>query len=329
MYYGCAAVCVWKYAAATAAEVEHEGPMLTHSRRDFLKASSAVALTAAATQSSFLHATPFGLPIGIQVYSVHEQAAKDFAGTLAMLASCGYQEVEAAGFYNHSAAEVNKALKDAGLKCPSAHYGFPQVTTQLDQIIAFGHEIGLKYIVCSTPGYKDPERVKALPRAQQRDAFILDDWKFNAEKFNAIGEKVKAAGMNFAYHNHVNEFHADAAGNVPFDVLLKETDPAKVSFEMDCGWVLVGGAKPVDYLKRYPTRFCMLHVKDFVSDKPNADGKPPEPTELGKGVMDYHPIFQAAAKGQIKHVFVEQEGYDMPVEQSLKMDADYIKKFSA
>src|ERR1700710_2035295 len=132
--------------------------MFRTSRRDFLKTSSAAALgVAAATQSRMLHASPFGLPVGLQLFSVRDVAAKDFNEALAMVASLGYQEVEAAGFYNHSAAEVKKALKDNGLICPSAHYNFQAMSTQTDQIIAYAGELGLKYIVCSTVGFKDAE----------------------------------------------------------------------------------------------------------------------------------------------------------------------------
>ena len=303
--------------------------MTLHSRRDFCKTTSRAALALVASQAAVLRAAPFGLPVGLQLYSVRQDLAKNYQDTLDQVASLGYQEVEAAGFYDHSPAEVRKALNDAGLQCPSAHYSYGPMTTQLDQIITFCGELGLKYIVCSTPGFKDPERVKNLPRAQMGSAYTADDWKFNAEQFNRMGEKIKAAGMNFAYHNHTVEFHPDSDGAIPFDTLVRLTDPAKVSFEMDCGWVLIGGGNPADYLKKYPNRISMLHVKDFKADKPLTTGKPPEPTELGQGVMDYHPIFQAASKANIKHCFVEQEGYDMPQNESLKIDADYMKKLSA
>jgi sugar phosphate isomerase/epimerase len=300
--------------------------MFRPSRRDFMKTSSAAALAFAASQSRLLHASPFGLPVGLQLFSVHEMAAKDFAGTLKLVGSLGYQEVEAAGFYDHNPADVKKMLMDAGLTCPSAHYNFQGMSTQSDKIIAYCGELGLKYIVCSTTGFKDPERVKNIPPRERQNAYTLEDWRWNADQFNQMGAKVKAAGMNFCYHNHGLEFHPDASGIVPFDEFLRLTDPAKVSFEMDCGWVMVGGGDPAAYLKKYPTRFSMLHVKDFVAARPDANGKNPEATEIGKGVMDQKTLFKAASKTHIKHYFVEQEGYDMPVNDSLRTDADYMKK---
>jgi sugar phosphate isomerase/epimerase len=98
---------------------------------------------------------------------------------------------------------------------------------------------------------------------------------------------------------------------------------------MDCGWVIVGGGNPVDYLHRYPDRISMLHVKDFKRpDTSTSAGAPPPAAELGRGTIDYRPIFKAAKKGEIKHYFVEQEGFDMPPFEALKIDADYMKNLT-
>jgi sugar phosphate isomerase/epimerase len=112
---------------------------------------------------------------------------------------------------------------------------------------------------------------------------------------------------------------------------MKLTDPALVTFEMDCGWVTVGGGDPVAYLHKYPNRISMLHVKDFKkSAQPYSPSNEPVPTELGRGGIDYRPIFAAAKmaaakKGAIKHYFVEQEAFDVPWEESLRIDAEYLK----
>ncbi|HEY0263760.1 MAG TPA: sugar phosphate isomerase/epimerase [Granulicella sp.] len=301
---------------------------IRRSRREFLRASSVVAAAALIAPGRLLHASPLGLPVGLQLFSVREMLAKDFAGTLKLVASFGYQEVEAAGFYDHSPEDVKAALKAAGLRCPSAHYPFQQMSTQTDQILSFGKAIGLEYIVCSTPGFKNPDRVKDIPPRDRQNAYLLEDWQWSAEQFNQFGEKAWAAGMKFAYHNHTNELKPTVEGKVPLEVMIEATDPAKVSFEMDAGWVMMGGGDPVALLKKYPKRFCMLHVKDFKGNKPDANGRPAEATELGKGVMDNQAVFKAASKAYIKHIFVEQEGYDMPVNDSLKMDAEFMKKQS-
>jgi sugar phosphate isomerase/epimerase len=162
------------------------------------------------------------------------------------------------------------------------------------------------------------------------NAFTLEDWRWSADQFNAIGEKVNAAGIRFGYHNHTMEFH-EVDGVMPYDELMRLTDPAKVTMEMDCGWVVVGGGNPVEYLLKYPTRITMLHVKDFKMGKaPGSISNPPPATELGRGTIDYRPIFREAVKaGHVTHCFVEQEEFDVPPMESLKIDADYMRKLGA
>jgi sugar phosphate isomerase/epimerase len=299
--------------------------MLKQSRRDFVKAGAA-ALTYSSTVGR-LAAQTLKVPLGLQLYSVRDLLPKDYEGTLKQLGAIGFREVESAGYYNHSAAQVKQAMSAAGLHLVSAHYGSDDLHQKLDEIIAFNKELGVSYLICSFPGFKDPSRVKNLTPKQRSSAFTLQDWRWNAEQFNTIGTKVSAAGMKFGYHNHTMEFHK-MDGVVPYDELLRLTDPAKVTMEMDCGWVTVGGANPVEYLKKYPTRISMLHVKDFKNITPDSSiENVPTIVELGQGTIDYRPIFRQAAKsGVVKHCFVEQEGYNVPPMEGLKIDADYMHK---
>jgi sugar phosphate isomerase/epimerase len=232
----------------------------------------------------------------------------------------GYKEVESAGYFNHTAAEVKTAMKNAGLKLVSAHHPSDDLHRNLDQILSFSHELGITYIVCSSPGHKNPNPA-------DKGNFSLDDWRWNAEQFNVFGEKVNAAGMKFGYHNHILEFK-ETDGVIPYVELLRLTDPSKVTMELDCGWVTAGGGNPIEYLRNYPTRITMLHVKDFKpSVTPPSNTNRPAIAELGQGTIDYRPIFEEAAKaGNIKHCFAEQEAFNVPWVQSLKIDADYLRK---
>jgi len=295
------------------------------SRRTFLKtASTSAAFAAVWSSAPRLMANPLGLPIGLQLYSVRDMLPKDYEGTLRQLGAIGYREVEAAGFFGHSPSEVKQAMGHAGLNCVSAHYPLKDLLPKVDEVILFGKDLGLKYIVCAAPWLKDPSRVKDPGSRAAREAMTLEDWRWNAEQLNRIGERVNAAGIRFAYHNHTPEFRSEN-GVVFYDELLRMTDPAKVTMEMDCGWVVVGGKNPVDYLTRYPTRFSMLHVKDFKMSGTTASSEPPPSTEMGRGTIDYRPIFAAAKKTDIKHAFVEQEEFDMPPMDALKIDADYMR----
>lgn len=286
-------------------------------RRSFM--GMAVAMAGAATFRPLTSlAEPFGLPLGLQLYSVREQLAKDFEGTLVELAKLGYREVEAAGFYGRTAPEIRKIMASAGLACVSTHSPYSELGKHFDEILAYAKAVGVGYLICSSPGKQTP--------GSGGEKLTLEDWRWNAAQFNRFGEACKAVGIQFGYHNHIAEFGA-IDGVVPYEELLRLTDPAKVTMEMDCGWVVAGGGDPESLLRTHPGRVSMLHVKDFKRAAPGTTEH--AAAELGRGSIDYRPIFAQAAKTQkIKHFFVEQEQFDKPYADSLGIDAEYLKKFS-
>ena len=288
-----------------------ENRVMSYSRRTFLKASAAT-VAATSVSSRRLSAKPLSLPIGLQLYSVRELLPKDFDGTLHKVAAAGYTEVEAAGYYKHTAQEFRHSMDQAGLRCISAHHSMYELSPHLDEFIEYGHNLGLTYIVCPSPTRKDPKAKGALN---------LDDWRWVAGELNRIGEKVKAAGMTFGYHNHGPEFGTEA-GVVFYDELLRLTDPKLVVFEMDCGWVYSAGRNPVDYLSKTPDRFPLLHIKDM---ERAANGES-HSSVLGRGAMDYAPILRAATG--LKHYFIEQEDFDIDTMEALRLDAEYMRKLS-
>jgi sugar phosphate isomerase/epimerase len=285
------------------------------SRRSFLKAGGAVA-AAACAGAERLAAKPLHiymglhLPIGLQLYSVRQLLAKDFAGTLGKVKAAGYAEAEAAGYYDRTAAEFRQAMDKAGLRCTSTHHPLDVLRARLDELIEYGHKLGLDYIVSPSASHRDPAAKGPL---------TMDDWRFSADELNRVGEKVKAAGMTFGYHNHDAEFGSED-GVIFYDELLKLTDPKLVIFEMDCGWVVAAGANPVEYLIKWPDRFALLHVKDMVQ---GANGEF-HSTVMGKGVVDYRAILRAA-KG-LKRYYIEQEDFDIDPIAAIRMDAEYMHK---
>jgi sugar phosphate isomerase/epimerase len=288
------------------------------SRRTFLQfAAAAGVCVAVGGGSESVAAYPLDLPLGLQLYSVRELLPKDYDGTLQKLGELGYREVEAAGFFDHRASEVKQAMSGAGLNCVGAHYSLEKLQPQLDEIMRFGEDLGLEFIICAAPMAKDAP-------AGSKAHLTLEDWRWNAEQFNRIGERIHAAGLGFGYHNHMHEFREDH-GVLPYNELLRLTDPQYVKMELDCGWMVLGGQNPAYYLERYPERYYMLHVKDFkIVGKVNPAAPPPS-TELGHGSVDYRPIFEAAKKTRVKHVFVEQEEFDMAPFEALRIDAEYMK----
>jgi len=229
--------------------------------------------------------------IGIQLYTVRRLAATDLAGTLERLAKIGFKEVELAGYYNHTAADVRDLLKRNGLVAPSGHIAIDLIENSAAKTFEDAHTVGHEWIT-----------VPSLPRGSHATE---DDWKRVAAQFNAAAKKANAAGFRFAFHNH-NDIIKRANGVLPIDVLMRETDPALVFFEMDIYWAVSGGADPLALLATYPGRFKMFHVKD---------GKPPytdaSQADLGQGTIDFKPIF-ARAKG-IEHYFMESDSAADPM----------------
>jgi sugar phosphate isomerase/epimerase len=288
-------------------------------RRDFLGRSAALAAMLMARRRAF--ANPLGLPIGLQLYSVRQQIVQDLDATLAAVADAGYTEVEASVWPEKSAKEIRAALDKAGLRCVSSLRGFAELHTRFDELVSRDIELGVRFVICGDPGTR-PAGTGSAPHTGR----TLDDWHYNAEQFQIMGEAANRLGVRFGYHNHPEELKP-VEGKVPLMELLRLTDPAKVTFELDCGWVVVGDAKPADTLRDYPHRFSMLHVKDFYFAKNPLKARGVRDTELGLGTIDYVPIFAQAAQTQrIEHAFVEQEGWDMPWKDSLKMDAAYLRK---
>ena len=279
------------------------------SRRGFLKTTGAV-VAATCVGTRRLAAKPVKFPIGLQLYSVRELLEKDLDGTLVKLKTAGIQEVEAAGYYKRTAAEFKKSLDNAGLKITSTHHPLGALLGHEDELIEYGHNIGLEFIVCPGLRHRDPAGKGELK---------LDDYRWACGELNRIGEKVKKAGMTFGYHNHQAEFEKED-GVIYYDEMMKLCDPKLVVFEMDCGWVYAAGADPVAYLTKAPKRFPLLHIKDMVKGE---DGVIHSPV-MGHGKLDIAACMRAATG--LKHYYIEQEEFVgiEPIE-AVHQDAEYMK----
>lgn len=297
------------------------------SRRQFVAGG---AITAAAMVGSRrLFAAGSEPAIGLQLYSVRKMLEKDYAGTLKQVGQVGFRNVEAAGFYGHSATDVKQLMQDAGLNCFSAHYSLADLLKGVDATIDYANTLGLHYVICSSPSVADPSRFANAPGGAwqaMHKAMTADDWKWNAEQFNQIGQKMKAKGLKFGYHNHTMEFRDLGGGTTGYQILLKDTDPAVVTLEMDCGWVAAAGGNPAEILLAHPTRFSLLHIKDFKAAEPGQEPGQRTSTELGRGVVDFKAVFAAARKVGIRYAIVEQEEFDIPAIDALKIDLAFMQK---
>ena len=306
---------------------------MSSSRREFLIVSGG---TLAATALNLAHpaslrANPLGKPIGLELYTVNAELDKDYEGTLKKIAEVGYTEIEAGVAPKHPAADAKKAFDAAGLKCHSIHIGMGGI----DEAIPYAQAVGAKYVISSVtfptepkPGPDGKIDMKAI--FGQISNLTLDDFKLIAARCNSMGKKAKEAGLQFGYHNHNFEFKPQPGGGYGYDIVLKETDPALVTFELDCGWMAAAGHSPAEYLTKYSNRYQLLHIKDFhPTDAPSTGLGPdarPKPAELGRGHIDYKRIFAAAKKANIQYYYVEQEPPFTTTSalEAIKIDYDYL-----
>lgn len=270
------------------------------SRRNFLQ-TLGVASAAAALPRDLLAAARFAKldAVGLQLYTVRSLMSKDVEGTLATVARVGYREVEFAGYFNREPAALRATLDGLKLKAPSCHVGLDAVEGGFDATAAAARTLGHQWlVVASVPG---------------RFFQSLASLKELAQRFNAAGKRAKDAGLRYGYHNHNVEFKA-VEGAVPLEVLLSETDPALVDFEMDAYWVTQGGGDPHALIEKFPGRFKLLHAKD-ASPAPESAMR-----DVGAGVIDWKRIFANRKKAGIEHVYVE---HDQPGDAVASITASY------
>jgi sugar phosphate isomerase/epimerase len=281
-------------------------------RRTVLKnaplAAGSMALLASAPQ--MLRAESLATAPGIQLYTFWKELAEDVPGTLAKLSAIGYKSVESAGLVGKTATEFRKALDDAGLKCPSSHLFLPPNVTAhqyFESIRILGSDYAVPSVLLNPASpIKSAEDYMRLIAA-----LTQDDFKKMAAELNTMAAQARSFGLQFAYHNHNIEFRKWSDGATAYDILMSETDPSLVKIELDCGWADLAGHPAPELFKKFPGRFRMLHIKDFVpvahpSFTLGAKSNP-EWTKLGKGHIDYRAILAAAPAVGVEQIFVEQE----------------------
>ncbi len=247
------------------------------------------------------------IPLGFQTFPIREILGKDFAGTLKMMADMGYKVTEMcspkgyekAGYaplISMKTADMRSIINDAGLSCPSCHFGFSEFNDdKLDDRIQFAKDLGLSDMVCSSFG---------LPKTAS-----LNDYMMAADKLNKAAEKIKGAGMQAGFHNHSIEF-VQLDGQLIYDALLARLDPELVKMQFQTE-VINLGFKASDYFKKHPGRFNSSHLSDWTKDK--------KQVPVGQGVIDWKEFFAAAKTGGVKTFFVEMDL------DTYKDSATYIK----
>jgi sugar phosphate isomerase/epimerase len=245
---------------------------------------------------------------GLQLWSVRDDLAKDPKGVLKQLSLDGYKQIESfegskGMFWGMTNKEFKSYLDGVGLTIVSSHCDINKdFEKKADEAVA----IGLKYLICAWVG---PQKT-------------IDDFKKIADTFNQRGEICKKAGLRFAYHNHDYPFKP-VDGQLPFDVMMQNTDASLVDFEMDIYWVVTAQQDPEAWMKKYSNRFRLCHIKDRAKGATEKDAS----CDLGKGSIDFSKILKTAKENGMKYFIVEQERYDNSTPmKSAEVDAEYMKK---
>jgi sugar phosphate isomerase/epimerase len=280
-------------------------------RRDFVATlGSAVGLTqlaCAARTATSGAGTRTLRRVGVQLYSLRDDAKRDLERTIADIAAAGYKDVELLGSMNNfgmSPAALRAVLDRNGLRAPSTHVSgnaLDNMARELDDAQTLGHE----YItVASLPITRPP---------------TLDDYRRWADRLNEAGRIARERNVWIAFHNHANDF-VEIDGQITYDVLVARTDPAVVRLQLDTGNVAMAKRDPMDYMKRFGERYWTFHIKDVPQLGATAD------TELGKGVIDFRQLLRSISRIDEKHLFVEQETYPGAPLDSVRRDFVYISR---
>jgi sugar phosphate isomerase/epimerase len=244
---------------------------------------------------------------GIQLYTLRDVLPKDPKNVLRQLASFGYRQIESyegkeGMFWGMSAADFKRYMDDLGMKIVSSHC---DINKDFERKAADAASIGMKHLICAWVG---PQKT-------------TDDFKKIADTFNQRGEICRKNGIRFAYHNHEYSFNT-LEGQLPQDIMMNNTDPALVDFEMDIYWVVTAKQDPEAWLKKYKKRFRYCHVKDRISNSTERNAS----CILGQGSIDFAGILKTAKKNGMEYFIVEQERYDNSTSmKSAEADAVYMK----
>jgi sugar phosphate isomerase/epimerase len=234
-------------------------------------------------------------PVGLQLYSLREQFAKDVPATMHQVQNFGIKYVELAGTYKVAPAKFRELLDTRGLRAISGHFSYEQCRDHIEDVARDAKVLGLQYVGCAWIPHKDPFDEKTCREA--------------AAVFNRAGEALAKHGLKFFYHTHGYEFLPYGNGTL-FDLLMAETKPEYVRFQMDVFWIVHPGQDPVKLFEKYGKRFELMHLKDMKKGTPGGTTGHSDVTNdvpLGKGMIDLPAVLKAAKKNGVKWYFIEDE----------------------
>jgi sugar phosphate isomerase/epimerase len=241
----------------------------------------------------------FRAPLGVQLWSFREKAKADPAAMLDMVRRMGFTHVETAGLYGMTAEQFADAVKKAGLRVTSMHVSHEDLKDRPETVIANAKALGARYV--------------GIAWYPHQGAFTEADARRAIADFNQFGRRMKDAGLTFFYHNHGYEPVPYGNGTL-LDLIIQETDPALVAFEMDVLWTWHPGVDPAALIRKYPGRFKLMHIKDMKPGLPRGSlsgGMPDEQQAvIGQGQVNWADVLSAAQKDGLEHYYLEDETPD-------------------
>jgi sugar phosphate isomerase/epimerase len=289
-------------------------------RRRFIQQVAAVSGSATILNSNQLLANPMREPLGFQTYEIFQHLAEDWDGTWQKMASYGYKVADFVQLSfnpklaNKTPQDVTRSLKAAGLTCTNGTFLADLFAKDYAGTVKYAHDLNLQTVVS----------------AYMRPKPTVEAWKGIAGGLNELAVKLQKDGLKLWYHNHEVEFVA-VEGQVPWDILMANTDPNLVSFQIDVGNLSFGGADAIQYLSKYPGRYVSMHCKDYVKGKASVP--------VGQGSLDWKKIFAIAKQQNIRSYYAEVGAYGIntldgvPLEpskldvlESFRQSAEFLKK---
>ncbi len=322
--------------------------VFTASRRKVLAGIGGVAVAGLSGSASAGGEAPgfferTGLEIGLQIYALGDEAGKDLDATFAEVAEIGFRDIEMPGLLGHSAADVRAAAYRAGLGISSVHVplstmgrggGGLTFETEAPALADMLGELGASWAVAPIAPFPEGLRFDTGEDFQTviGKAFAAagaDHWKKTAELLNTKGEALKPLGVRTGYHNHNLEF-GPAGETTGWEVLVTETDPGIVSFEIDLGWVKAAGLDPLLFLNKCSGRIALIHVKDIAEGSTAGYALAMNPTQVGEGSQDWSKLLPAAHAAGARHFYVEQEPpFAIPRMEAARRGYDFLAKLKA
>lgn len=242
--------------------------------------------------------------IALELFTVRDETARDFAGTLRKVAQMGYPAIEFAGYGGLSESEMVVLLQETGLRVAATHVALAAIEQDIDKEIAYCRAIGCDYLIVPwlQPDQRTPEHFSAL-----------------AERFNRYGQRCREQGVNFGYHNHDFEF-AQHEGSYLLDTLLANTDPSQVLLELDVYWAAFAGVDPSTYIRKHAGRIPIVHMKDMTPERTF--------TEVGDGTLHLERVYQAAKESGCQWYIVENDQPAMPSLESARRSLENLQKIA-